>query len=100
MCDHRAVLGRRVGHLDSRLDALRGGGAQLEPGLVETEFSVVRFDGDQDRAGAVYEGLTPLSAVDVAELIAFIVTRPPHVNLATTLLLPRDQATVAVTHRS
>lgn len=74
--------------------------SEVQPGLVETEFSVVRFDGDQDRADAVYEGLTPLSALDVADLIAFIVTRPPHVNLATTLLLPRDQATVAVTHRS
>lgn len=74
--------------------------SEVLPGLVETEFSVVRFDGDADRAAKVYDGLTPLSADDVADVIAFVVTRPPHVNLATTLLLPRDQASVATVHRS
>ncbi len=74
--------------------------SEIQPGLVETEFSLVRFDGDADRAAAVYEGLTPLRAEDVADLVAFTVTRPSHVNLATTLLLPRDQATARMTHRS
>lgn len=74
--------------------------SEVQPGLVETEFSVVRFDGDRERADAVYEGMTPLTAEDVADLVAFIVTRPSHVNLATTLLLPRDQATIGVVHRS
>lgn len=73
--------------------------SELLPGLVETEFSVVRFDGDVERAAQVYDGLTPLTAGDVAEVIAFVVTRPPHVNLATTLLLPRDQAAATVVHR-
>lgn len=73
--------------------------SEVQPGLVETEFSLVRFGGDAARAAAVYEGLTPLRAEDVADLVAFIVTRPSHVNLATTLLLPRDQATATVTHR-
>ena len=73
--------------------------SEVLPGLVETEFSVVRFDGDEARAAKVYEGLTPLSAEDVADVIAFVVTRPSHVNLATTLLLPRDQASATVVHR-
>lgn len=73
--------------------------SEVLPGLVETEFSVVRFDGDAARAAKVYEGLTPLTADDVADVIAFVVTRPAHVNLATTLLLPRDQATATLVHR-
>lgn len=73
--------------------------SELLPGLVETEFSVVRFAGDEARAASVYEGLTPLSAADVADVIAFVVTRPAHVNLATILLLPRDQAAATVVHR-
>jgi NADP-dependent 3-hydroxy acid dehydrogenase YdfG len=73
--------------------------AELLPGLVETEFSLVRFDGDAERAASVYEGLTPLSAEDVAEVAAFMVTRPSHVNLATVLLLPRDQASATIVHR-
>lgn len=73
--------------------------SEVQPGLVDTEFSLVRFAGDAERADAVYAGLTPLYAEDVADLVAFIVTRPSHVNLATTLLLPRDQATATITHR-
>lgn len=74
--------------------------SEVLPGLVETEFSVVRFDGDAERAAQVYDGMTPLTAADVADVIAFVVTRPPHVNLATTLLLPRDQATAGMVHRA
>ncbi len=65
---------------------------EIAPGLVETEFSVVRFAGDTERADAVYEGLTPLSADDVAEVIAFAASRPPHVNLDQIVIKPRDQA--------
>ncbi len=65
---------------------------EICPGMVETEFSLVRFDGDADRAHQVYEGLTPLSADDVAEVIAFTASRPPHVNLDQIVLKPRDQA--------
>lgn len=73
--------------------------SEVQPGLVETEFSLVRYDGDSDRAARVYEGMTPLSAADVADLVAFVVTRPAHVNVATTLLLPADQASATRVHR-
>ncbi|MCC2545077.1 SDR family NAD(P)-dependent oxidoreductase [Hymenobacter sp. BT175] len=66
--------------------------AEVNPGAVETEFSQVRFKGDVQRASAVYQGYQPLSAQDVAEVIQFMVTRPPHVNIAEVLLLPRAQA--------
>ncbi|MDL9936902.1 SDR family NAD(P)-dependent oxidoreductase [Gordonia sp. ABSL1-1] len=65
---------------------------EIAPGMVETDFSLVRFDGDQERADAVYQGLTPLSAEDVAEVIGFVASRPPHVNLDQIVLKPRDQA--------
>lgn len=87
------VLRRETVHLPIRV-------SEVQPGLVDTEFSTVRFGGDADRAARVYEGLTPLRAEDVADLIAFVVTRPSHVNLATSLLLPRDQATVGLVHRT
>src|ERR1700712_1242250 len=66
---------------------------EIAPGMVETEFSVVRFDGDQDRADAVYKGMTPLTAEDVAEVIGFVASRPPHVNLDQIVIRPRAQAT-------
>ncbi len=65
---------------------------EIMPGMVDTEFSLVRFDGDRERADAVYDGLTPLTATDVAEVIGFVASRPPHVNLDQILLKPRDQA--------
>ncbi|MCF8588559.1 SDR family oxidoreductase [Gordonia liuliyuniae] len=65
---------------------------EILPGMVETEFSLVRFDGDAERADAVYRGLTPLTAGDVADVIAFAASRPPHVNLDQIVLMPRDQA--------
>lgn len=73
---------------------------EIQPGLVETEFSLVRFDGDADRAGAVYAGMTPLTADDVAEAIVWCATRPAHVNVDTLLLLPRDQAKATKVHRT
>jgi len=72
---------------------------EIQPGLVETEFSQVRFRGDRERAAAVYRGLTPLTAMDVAEVVLFAVTRPPHVNLSEVLLLPTDQASTTMVHR-
>jgi len=73
--------------------------SEVLPGLVETEFSLVRFAGDEARAASVYDGMTPLSAEDVADVIAFVVTRPAHVNLASVLLFPRDQAAATVVAR-
>jgi len=64
----------------------------VEPGMVETEFSVVRFHGDDARAGKVYEGMTPLSAADIADTVAWCVTRPPHVNVNTIEVMPVQQA--------
>jgi NADP-dependent 3-hydroxy acid dehydrogenase YdfG len=67
---------------------------EIDPGLVGgTEFSLVRFGGDQERAASVYEGLTPLGPEDVAECVIFAVTRPAHVNVDEIVLRPRDQAT-------
>jgi NADP-dependent 3-hydroxy acid dehydrogenase YdfG len=74
--------------------------SEVDPGMVETEFSLVRFDGDQARADAVYEGLTPLSADDVADVIAFVVTRPSHVDIDQVVVRPRDQARVWLVNRS
>jgi NADP-dependent 3-hydroxy acid dehydrogenase YdfG len=73
--------------------------SEVAPGLVETEFSLVRFGGDEQRAAKVYEGLRPLGAGDVAELIAFVVTRPPHVDIDYVAIKPTAQATATVVHR-
>jgi NADP-dependent 3-hydroxy acid dehydrogenase YdfG len=64
----------------------------VDPGAVETEFSVVRFSGDHDRAERVYEGMTPLTADDVAETVVWVADRPAHVQVAEVVLLPTDQA--------
>jgi 3-hydroxy acid dehydrogenase / malonic semialdehyde reductase len=71
----------------------------IEPGMVETEFSVVRFHGDKARADAVYRGLTPLFAEDVAECIVFALTRPSHVCVQTLLVTPTAQASATVAAR-
>ena len=71
----------------------------VDPGLVETEFSQVRFHGDSDRAQKVYQGLTPLTPEDIADVIFFCVTRPAHVNISELLLVPTDQATATQVHR-
>jgi NADP-dependent 3-hydroxy acid dehydrogenase YdfG len=73
--------------------------SEVAPGLVDTEFSLVRFGGDSERAGAVYEGLEPLVAEDVADVIAYVVTRPPHVDLDYVSVKPTAQATATDVHR-
>lgn len=65
---------------------------EIAPGAVQTEFALVRFDGDQERADNVYKGITPLVAEDIAEVIGFVASRPPHVNLDQIVIRPRDQA--------
>ena len=71
----------------------------VEPGAVETEFSVVRFSGDRERANAVYRGFTPLVAQDVAEVIRFVCTRPQHVVLEEVTMYPAAQASTTAFHR-
>ena len=72
----------------------------VDPGMVETDFSLVRFDGDQERADAVYEGMNALHAKDIADAIHYIVTRPSHVNIGEMVVWPTDQAsTTMVTRR-
>ena len=72
---------------------------EIAPGLVETEFSLVRFGGDAERAAAVYRGLEPLSAEEVADTIAFCATRPAHVDIDYLGIKPAAQATAKITHR-
>jgi 3-hydroxy acid dehydrogenase / malonic semialdehyde reductase len=73
--------------------------SEIKPGLVQTEFSEVRFKGDKERADAVYQGFQPLVAEDIADVILFMVTRPPHVNLADVLIYPAAQASATVVHK-
>jgi NADP-dependent 3-hydroxy acid dehydrogenase YdfG len=72
---------------------------EIDPGMVETEFSTVRFGGDETRAAKVYEGMTPLSAEDVADAVAWSVTRPSHVNVDQLVLMARDQYGARTVHR-
>lgn len=71
----------------------------VDPGLVETEFSVVRFHGDKERADKTYEGITPLTADDIADAVMYCATRPPHVNIQQVVLTPTDQASTTIVHR-
>jgi NADP-dependent 3-hydroxy acid dehydrogenase YdfG len=72
---------------------------EVAPGLAETEFSLVRFAGDVEKAKGVYRGMTPLSAEDVADCVVWAATRPSHVNVDEIVVRPRDQATAAMIHR-
>ena len=72
---------------------------EVAPGMVETEFSLVRFGGDEEAARRVYEGMRPLSAGDVAECIRWALAQPPHVNIDEIVVRPRDQATATDVHR-
>lgn len=69
--------------------------SSIDPGLAETEFSVVRFRGDKKRAADVYTGMQPLTAQDIAETIYWVVSRPPHVNIDEILIKPTDQVDMA-----
>jgi NADP-dependent 3-hydroxy acid dehydrogenase YdfG len=73
---------------------------EIAPGMVETEFSLVRFDGDEEAAGRVYEGIDPLTAEDVAECIRWVAAQPAHVNVDEIVIRPRAQATATEVHRT
>jgi serine 3-dehydrogenase len=74
--------------------------SSVDPGMVETEFSLVRFHGDAERAKGVYDGLEPLHGDDVAEAIVFCATRPPHANVREMILMPSAQASATHVHRT
>lgn len=71
----------------------------IDPGLVETEFSIVRFHGDTEKASNVYKGMTPLTPDDVADAIVWAATRPAHVNINEIILMPTEQASPTMVHR-
>lgn len=73
--------------------------ATIDPGFAETEFSIVRFKGDTERAKKVYEGLNALTADDIAETLVWIASRPPHVNIDELVIKPTDQAAIHKVHR-
>ena len=74
--------------------------SEIDPGMVETEFSVVRFGGDEAKAAEVYAGMTPLTADDIADCIAWVATRPSHVDIDQLVVRPRDQARATMVFRN
>ena len=72
----------------------------VDPGLVETEFSSVRFRGNEQRAKTVYQNLSPLTGADVADAVLYCATRPPHVQIAEMIILPTNQASTTLVHRA
>ncbi|HPW16789.1 MAG TPA: SDR family oxidoreductase [Candidatus Aminicenantes bacterium] len=73
--------------------------SEVAPGMVETEFSLVRFHGDAERAGRVYQGLTPLGPDDIADAVVWCATRPAHVNVSDVVIWPTAQASTTLTNR-
>jgi NADP-dependent 3-hydroxy acid dehydrogenase YdfG len=94
---HGAHAIARTLRLELHRDGIRV--TEVAPGMVETEFSLVRFEGDSERAADVYRGLEPLTAEDVAEVIAFCVTRPGRVDIDYVSIMPTAQATAKIAHR-
>ena len=84
-----------------RLDLIKHGikVSSISPGMAETEFSIVRYHGDKEKAKAVYAGLTPLNAEDIADTVEFIITRPAHVSINDIQLNPAQQANTYISHR-
>ena len=72
----------------------------ISPGMAETEFSIIRFYGDQKQANKIYEGIEALAPADIAEAILFIASRPPHVNIANLIIYPKNQASTTLVHRN
>ena len=90
----RAITqGMRIDLLGTRVRC-----SSVDPGMVETEFSEVRFHGDTARAAKTYQTFPPLKAEDIAETVLFCATRPPHVNIHDVLIMPQDQAAAYASH--
>ncbi len=85
-----------------RIDAVKFGikVTQVAPGAVETEFSVVRFKGDKEKADAVYKGFEPLHPEDIAEVVYFATTLPPHANINDMVVMPTAQASATILHKA
>jgi 3-hydroxy acid dehydrogenase/malonic semialdehyde reductase len=98
-CASKAAVDRITSGL--RMDVLGTGVrvSTVDPGMVETEFSTVRFDGDTDRAASVYAGLQPLTGADVADTVVWVASRPPHVQVAEVIVLASAQASATMVHR-
>lgn len=99
-CASKAAVDRITTGL--RLDVVGSGVkvSTVDPGLVATEFSTVRFGGDAERAAKVYEGLEPLTGADVADTVVWVASRPPHVQVTEVIVLAGAQASAAVVHRT
>ena len=84
-----------------RIDLVRYGikVSSISPGAVETEFSLIRYKGDEEKAKNVYAGLIPLNADDIADALEFIITRPDHVNIVDIQINPKQQANTYISHR-
>ncbi len=91
---HALTKGMRIDLLPHNIKV-----SSISPGMVETEFSIVRYHGDKQKADNVYKGLTPLYAEDVADAIEFMITRPAHVNVNDMLLMPTRQASAVYNFR-
>lgn len=85
-----------------RIDLIKYGikVSSISPGMAETEFSIVRYHGDEEKAKAVYAGLTPLNADDIADTVEFILTRPAHVSINDIQINPAQQANTYISHRN
>ncbi len=84
-----------------RIDAVQAGikVTQIAPGAVETEFSIVRFKGDKEKADSVYKGFEPLHPEDIADSVFYVTTLPPHVNINDLLIMPTAQASATILHK-
>lgn len=98
-CASKAAVAAFTSSLRKELVASPVRVIQVDPGQVETEFSIVRMRGDKDKADAIYKGVTPLTPQDIAEIIVFAVSRPENVVLAESLVFPSHQAGAGVMHR-
>lgn len=98
-CATKAAVDRITRGLRMELNGTGIRVSTVDPGLVETDFSVVRFHGDGTRADDVYRGMTPLTAKDIAEVVTWIAARPPHVQIAEVVVLPTAQATATMVAR-
>jgi len=98
-CATKAAVRSFTGSLIRELVSTKIRVSEVQPGMVETEFSIVRFRGDKNAADKVYEGIQPLVAEDIAEEIVWTASRPPHVNIAELFVMPVNQASTTINYK-